>query len=149
MSTELTAKVVLQDGLRFIGSAESGYAVYLDASPEAGGGTGMLPMELILIGLAGCSAMDVIAILRKKQQPVQGLEVRARGHRRDEHPTAFTAIELEYIVRGSAVDPRAVARAIELSKGRYCPVWAMLGESVLITSAFRVTSDDPVLAEAH
>lgn len=146
MATELTAQVVLQDGLRFVGGAESGYAVYLDAPAEAGGGGGIMPMELVLISLAGCSAMDVIAILRKKQQPVKGLEVRARGQRRSEQPTVFTTIDLEYIVHGANVDPVAVARAIDLSKTRYCPVWAMLAQGVLITSSFRVTGDEHVLA---
>ena len=105
-------------------------------------------MELLLISLAGCSAMDVIAILRKKRQPVERLEVRVRGRRRDEHPAVFTAIDLEYIIHGSGVDPVAVGRAIDLSRERYCPVWAMLSTSVPIRAAFRVISDESILVPA-
>src|SRR5262245_20847808 len=105
MSTKLSARVVLQEGLLFVGYDGSGYTVYMDATAAAGGGKGLTPMELVLIGLAGCSAMDVIAILRKKRQPVEGLEVRVHGWRREEHPTVFTSINLEYLVHGPEVDP--------------------------------------------
>jgi putative redox protein len=105
----------------------------------------MSPMELLLISLAGCSAMDVVAILRKKRQVVEGLEVRVHGMRQDEHPTVFTDINLEYVVHGGGVDPQAVTRAIELSRERYCPVWAMLAPGVRITAASRVVCDDPTL----
>jgi putative redox protein len=145
---ELSARVSLQEGLCFVGTDRSGYTVHMDATAAEGGGTAPTPMELLLISLAGCSAMDVIAILRKKRQPVEHLEVRVRGQRRDEHPTIFTMIELEYIVHGVAVDPLAVERAVALSRERYCPVWAMLGASVLIRPSFRIISDEPVLVPA-
>lgn len=144
MSTEVSAQVMFQEGMRFLGSASSGTTVQLDAPASAGGGTGLTPMELLLISLAGCSAMDVIAILRKKRQPAEHLDVRVHGWRREEHSSVFTAIWLEYIVHGDDVDQEAVARAIELSKDRYCPVWAMLGQSVQITSSFRVVCDEAV-----
>jgi putative redox protein len=145
MSTELSARVVLQDGLHFVGSDASGYTVDMDATAAAGGGKGLTPMELILIGLAGCSAMDVIAILRKKRQPVEGLEVQVTGRRREDHPTVFTSIDLEYLIHGADVDPIAVTRAIELSKKVYCPVWAMFSQSVQIDSSFRILREDPQL----
>jgi putative redox protein len=145
MTIELSACVRLQEGLRFVGTDRSGYTVHLDATAAEGGGMAPTPMELLLISLAGCSAMDVVAILRKKRQPVEHLEVRVRGRRRDEHPTVFTTIDLEYVVHGADVDPVAVGRAIDLSRERYCPVWAMLGTSVPIRSAFRIMSDEPVL----
>ena len=148
MSTELSARVVLQDNLHFVGSDVSGYTVDLDATAAAGGGKGLTPMELLLISLASCSAMDVIGILRKKRQPVEGMEVRAQGQRTAEHPTVFTSINLEYLVHGAGVDPVAVARAIELSREHYCPVWAMLGKSMEITSSFRILHDDPMLVLA-
>jgi putative redox protein len=148
MTTELAAHVMLLNDLHFQGSVQSGYTVDLDTPACDGGGEGMTPMELVLIGLAGCSAMDVITILRKKRQPVEQLEVRARGQRRTEHPTVFSSIKLEYIVHGSGVDPQAVARAIELSRERYCPVWAMLEPTVTVTAASRVVCDDPVLVPA-
>ncbi len=142
MAEELAAKVVLQAGMHFTGATSAGHVVNLD---EMGGSAGPSPMELMLIGLAGCSAMDVIAILRKKRQDIEGLEVHVSGHRRDEYPRVFTDIELEYVVLGDEVDPRAIERAIELSAQNYCPVWAMLGKSATITSSYRVISADEVL----
>lgn len=140
MTTELRATVTLERGLHFQGSVGSGHQLDLD-SPGVGG-AGPTPMELVLTGLAGCSAMDVISILRKQRQPVQGMQVHARGERRSEHPTVFTTIQLEYVVQGSDVDPAAVTRAIDLSRERYCPVWAMLAPTVEITSAFRIVSGE-------
>lgn len=136
MSEAKEATVVWRDGLQFEGTATSGFSLPLDSGPDAG--AGFRPTELILVALAGCTAMDVISILRKKRQPVTGFEVRARGERSDEHPRVFTHITLEYIVRGRGVEPEAVARAIELSQTKYCPVHAMLRGSVPITSGFRI-----------
>ena len=147
MTTELAAHVMLLNDLHFQGSVRSGYTIDLDAPACDGGGEGMTPMELVLIGLAGCSAMDVVAILRKKRQPVERLEVRAHGQRQTEHPTVFTSINLEYVVHGD-VDVQAVTRAIELSRERYCPVWAMLEPTVQISAASRVVCDNPVLVPA-
>jgi putative redox protein len=148
MTTELAAHVRLLNDLHFQGCARSGHTIDLDAPASDGGGEGMTPMELLLIGLAGCSAMDVVAILRKKRQLVERLDVRVRGQRQLEHPTVFTAINLEYVVHGDGVDPQAVTRAIELSRDRYCPIWAMLEPGVRITTASRVVCDDPVLVPA-
>jgi putative redox protein len=148
MTTELSARVSLQEGLRFVGTDRSGYSVQLDATAAEGGGTAPTPMELLLISLAGCSAMDVVAILRKKRQLVEHLDVYARGQRCDEHPTVFTTIDLEYTIRGTGIDPVAVGRAIDLSRDRYCPIWAMLSTSVAIRSMFRIVSDEPVLVPA-
>jgi len=148
MTTELGAHVILMNDLHFQGSARSGHTIDLDVPASEGGGAGMTPMELLLISLASCSAMDVIAILRKKRQPVEGLDVRVRGLRQAEHPTMFIAINLEYVVHGDGVDPQAVTRAIELSRERYCPIWAMLEPAVRITAASRVVCDDPVLVPA-
>jgi putative redox protein len=145
MTTELAAHVALLKGLHFQGSTRSGYTIDLDAPGSVGGGAGMSPMELLLISLASCSAMDVATILRKKRQLVEGLEVRVHGQRQDEHPTIFTSISLEYVVHGSGVDPQALTRAIELSRERYCPIWAMLEPGVWITATSRVVCDDPVL----
>ncbi|MBK9712614.1 MAG: OsmC family protein [Kouleothrix sp.] len=138
MPAELSAVVTLQEGMHFVGSVPSGPQIDLDSPGAEGAGAGPSPMELVLISLAGCSGMDVISILRKKRQPVEGLEVRVRGARSDEYPTVYTAIELEYLVRGADVDPGAVARAIDLSRDRYCPVWAMLGQGASISASFEI-----------
>ena len=148
MTTELDAHVTLLNDLHFQGSVRSGATIDLDVPASEGGGAGMTPMELVLLSLASCSAMDVAAILRKKRQPVEGLEVRVHGYRQVENPTVFTDIKLEYVVHGADVDPQAVTRAITLSREHYCPVWAMLDPSVRIHSAYRVVCDDPVLCPA-
>jgi putative redox protein len=141
MATEVAASVMLQEGLHFEGSVATGHRIDLDA-PGVVGSAGASPMELVLLGLAGCSAMDVISILRKQRLPVEGLDVHVRGQRRNEHPTVFNSIQIEYVVHGTEIDPALVERAITLSRDRYCPVWAMLGPSVPITPAFRVVSGD-------
>ncbi|HNP69865.1 MAG TPA: OsmC family protein [Kouleothrix sp.] len=138
MATELTASVTLQGGMHFVGNVASGYQIDMDASRMAG----PLPMETLLLSLAGCTAMDVVAILRKQRQLVENLDVHVRGFRRDEHPAVFTSIQLEYVVHGLDVEPAAVEHAIALSRERYCPIWAMLGASVPITSVFRVVSGE-------
>jgi putative redox protein len=142
MTTDMTAHVTLDEGLAFIATADSGHEVRLDAAEPHGRDRGFRPMELVLISLAGCSAMDVLSILQKKRQQVRSLQVRARGQRQDEQPKAFTAIELEYQVTGDNIDPAAVARAIALAEERYCPVWAMLKPSVAITASFQIVHEE-------
>jgi putative redox protein len=133
------AQVVWQGGMAFEGKAGSGFSVQLDSAEDAGGSnSGFRPMEMILVGLAGCTAMDVISILQKKRQDVTGFEVHAHGLRADDHPRVFTDITLECIVRGHHVDPKAVERSIELSETKYCSVMGMLKKSVNITTTYRV-----------
>ncbi len=125
----MDAIVTLENGMKFVGSSDTGFEVVMDAAPGVGGGDeGFRPMELLLVGLCGCTAMDVISILRKKRQDVVGLEVKAHAERATDHPMVFTAITLEYVVRGTDVDPAAVERAIQLSAEKYCPAQAMLAQ---------------------
>ncbi len=138
MTAPKDARVVWQNGLAFEGTAGSGFSVRLDTLPEEGGGSGFGPMELVLVGLAGCTAMDVISILKKKRQDVIGFEVRAHGLRAEDHPRVFTDITLEYVVRGHGVDPKAVERSIELSETKYCSAMGMLKKAAKITTTYRV-----------
>ena len=138
MAAAKDAKVVWKEGLAFEGIGGSGFTVSLDTRAEEGGGTGFGPMELLLVSLAGCTAMDVISILKKKRQDVTGFEVRAHGLRADDHPKIYTDITLEYVVRGHGVDPKAIERAIELSETKYCSVAGMLKKAANITTTFRV-----------
>jgi len=125
--------------MSFAGTAESGFSLPLGADPAVGGDTdGFRPIELMLVGLAGCTAMDVISILHKKKQAVSAFEVRAEAERGEEHPRVFTRIHLRYRVTGTGIDPAAVARAIELSETKYCPAQAMLRPAVPITSSFEI-----------
>ena len=125
----MQAKVIWQDNMAFTGRADSGIDVQLDAKEELGGqGKGFAPLELMALSLAGCTAMDVISILRKKRQYVTDFEVRVDADRAEEHPRVFTAARIDYLVTGHNVDDTAVLRAIALSAERYCPVQSMLGQ---------------------
>jgi putative redox protein len=122
-----TASVRLEgDGLRLVGTTGSGHTVVLDT---AAGDAGPRPIELVLLAQAGCTAMDVASILRKKRQPVDRYEVRVVGERRDEHPRSFTRIRIIHVVEG-AVEVEAVRRAIELSAARYCAVTGNLATGI-------------------
>jgi len=128
----------------FVGTDQSGHGVVMDAKPEHGGeGLGIRPVELVLQGLAGCTAMDVVSLLEKKRQDVRGVEVNVTGVQREEYPKIYTDITVEYVVSGFDVAESAVARAIELSEDKYCSVKGMLGEGVKITSSYRVVQMRP------
>ena len=144
MGEVLTVRSRLTEGLQFSAEAGSGYTVLLDAAEHAGGrGSGFVPMEMLLVGLAGCTGMDVISILRKKRQQVTGYEVRVRGERAAEHPMVFTEIVVEHIISGHNVSADAVARAIELSETKYCGAGAMLGKSAKLVHTFLVVEAAP------
>jgi putative redox protein len=131
-----TSSVVWQDNLDFTGTTGSGYEF---AFSGQSGVAGASPMEMVLAAAAGCSAMDVISILKKKRQPVTSFAVEIAGVRAAEHPMTFTEIDMLYIVRGEAVDPAAVARAIELSQTKYCSVGIMLQNASIVTRTdFRI-----------
>ena len=126
----MEAKVVWQGRLSFQGSADTGFTIPLGAEPSVGGDNdGLRPMELIALGLAGCTAMDVISILQKKQQDVTAFEVKVTTQRANEHPKVFTQAQVEYIVTGRKVDRAAVERAVELSVTKYCPAQFMLSKA--------------------
>jgi putative redox protein len=124
----MDATVVWSKGLSFTGTGHtSNFKLPLGADAKVGGaGDGFRPTELILVGLAGCTAMDVISILAKKRQAVSGFEVKAHGERAEEDPKRFTGFIVEYIVRGKGIDPSAVERAVQLSEEKYCSVMATL-----------------------
>jgi putative redox protein len=127
----MDAKVIWQKGMHFTGSADTGFEVPLGADEEVGGANdGFRPLELMAVSLAGCTAMDVISILKKKQQAVSAFEVKVRADRAEEHPKVFTHTLITYIVTGHNLDEAAVRRAIELSATKYCPAQAMLGKVV-------------------
>lgn len=137
-------------GVTFLARGESNHWVVMDG-PETVGGTnaGSRPKELLLFAVAGCTASDVVSILKKKRVPVQEFEMRVSGTERDEHPRIFTDIHLEYIVRGENINPEDVERAIDLSATKYCSVSAMLKPTVNITHSFRIEppADQPVRAQ--
>ena len=135
----MEAKVTWQEKLAFTGIADSGFSIQLDAKKEVGGdGNGFIPMELMALGLAGCTAMDVISILRKKRQDVTDFEVHVDASRADAHPKVFTHATLFYEITGRNVDEAAVVRAIQLSSENYCPAQAMLGKLMPIDLRYRI-----------
>lgn len=135
----MDAKVTWKQRLTFTGTADSGFEVGLGSKPEFGGDNdGFKPIELIAVGLAGCTAMDVISILQKKRQDVTKFEVQVHADRAEEHPKVFTRIMIKYLFEGHNLDPAAVERAIDLSTTKYCPSHAMLRKSVTIDHTYEI-----------
>jgi putative redox protein len=135
----MDAKATWKGRMSFEGSAGSGFTVPMGTRVEAGGDhDGFSPMELILVGLAGCTAMDVISILEKKRQDVTDFSVSVHGDRAEEHPRVYTRIYIEYQVTGRGVEQSAVERAVELSEMKYCSASAMLGKTAEISHTIRV-----------
>ena len=126
-------------GMRMVGDVAGGPAIILDSGhPEYGTHSGPAPMELILLGLAGCTAMDVVSIMDKKRQPMTNLQVKVEAERADSHPKVYTKIHLEYIAYGTGISEKAFARAIELSEKRYCSVNAMLSKTAEVSTTYRI-----------
>lgn len=133
-----TVRMTWRERMTFDAITTTGHHLTVDSLPEHGGNErGPRPLELLLAGLAGCSAMDVISVLHKKREPVLGLEVEVEGTRAVEHPMIYTDISMVYRVKGK-VSPASVARAIELSIGKYCGAYAMLSRSARMTSRFEI-----------
>ncbi len=129
--------------MAFEGMGESGIVQKVDADALAGGeSSGPRPMELIAMGLAGCTAMDVISILQKKKQPVMEFQVKVYADRADKHPKVFTQAVVEYLVTGRGVDEAAVLRAIELSAEKYCPAQAMLSKAFPMQLIYKILDED-------
>lgn len=126
----IEAKATWTDNERYIGEASSHHALVMDTAPEK---TASTPMELVLIALCGCTASDVVGILRKKREAFTTLEVRAQGERATGYPAVYTEIKLTYRV-GGKVSRKAVEDAVRLSKEKYCSVSAMLERTAKITS---------------
>jgi putative redox protein len=131
----ITAKTIWTDHDRYLGEATSRHAIVMDTASEKTAGT---PMELVLIALCGCTASDVVGILRKKREPFTSLDVQAHGERADGYPAVFTEIKLTYRV-GGKVSHKAVEDAVRLSKEKYCSVSAMLEKTAKITAAIEYT----------
>jgi putative redox protein len=140
-----TVRVRYAGNRQFVGSDAHGHGLIMDAPPDSKGeGTGPRPIELVLYGLAGCTAMDVVSVLEKKRTPAQHLEIVVTGvQREDDYPHYYEAVGLHYIVHGEGVTPEAVARAIELSEEKYCSVKGMFGPQVEVTTSFEVVGTWP------
>lgn len=135
----MTARVKWLEEVAFVGQSGSGHSVVMDGAPEAGGrNLGIRPMEMVLIGLGGCSAFDVVQILRKGRQDIAGCTVALEADRAETVPKVFTRIHLHYTVAGRGLDAAKVARAIRLSVESYCSASAMLGKTAEISHDFEI-----------
>ncbi len=139
----MNASVLWHGGMTFTGTADTGFTVPLGSDPAVGGANdGFRPMELMAVSLAGCTAMDVISIVRKKRQDVTAYEVKVHAERADQHPKVFTSAVIEYEVTGHGIDEAAVRRAIELSAKTYCPAQGMLAKVMPIQLHYAIYEGD-------
>ena len=135
----MKARIKWVDGAMFVGESGSGHAVIMDGPAEGGGrNLGIRPMEMLLLGTGGCSAYDVIHILRKGRQGVMDCVCEVEAERADEVPSVFTKIHLHFIVTGAALKESVVKRAVMLSAEKYCSASIMLGKTAQITHDYEI-----------
>ncbi|HEX7054201.1 MAG TPA: OsmC family protein [Burkholderiales bacterium] len=130
------------DGMSFLAETGSNHLLAMDGAPDGGGrNLAPRPMEVVLAGTGGCTAYDVVVILKKSGQDVRGCEVALRAERAESDPKVFTRIHMHFVVRGRALKPNIVERAIRLSHDKYCSASIMLGKTAEITTGFEVLED--------
>jgi putative redox protein len=130
------------DGMSFVAETESGHAFVMDGAPEGGGrNLGPRPMETVLAGTGGCTAYDVVLILKKSRQQISGCEVRLSAERADTDPKVFTKIHMHFIVSGKGLKPSAVENAIKLSRDKYCSASIMLAKTAQITHDYEIVEE--------
>jgi len=135
----MDAKVTWNGRMSFTGTADTGFSIPLGTDSSVGGDNdGFRPLELMAVSLAGCTAMDVISILRKKQQDVSAFEVQVHAEQAGEHPHVFTHMVVQYVATGHAISAAAIERAIELSTTKYCSAMAMLSKAVEIEHKYKI-----------
>jgi len=137
----MKARVKWIEGAAFLGESGSGHAVVMDGPPEGGGrNLGPRPMEMVLLGTGGCTAYDVVAILKKQRQEVLDCVAEIEAERAETDPKVFTRIHIHFIVKGHNLKPEAVERAIRLSAEKYCSASIMLGKTAAITHDYEIVS---------
>ncbi|MHB8535419.1 MAG: OsmC family protein [Sulfuricaulis sp.] len=135
----MKARITWTGGVSFSGSADSGHSVIMDGAPDSGGeNKGARPMELVLIGMGGCTAFDVVHILRKSRQEISDCVAEIEAERADTDPKVFTHIHVHFVVSGRNLDSKKVQHAIELSATKYCSASIMLGKTAKITHDFEI-----------
>ncbi len=135
----MKARIKWVENACLMAEAESGHGVVIDGAAEIGGrNLGVRPMEMILMGLGGCTAMDVLSILKKQRQNVTDCVIEVNGERREQTPKIFTDIHIHYIITGRDLKNTKVKRAVDLSAESYCSVSAMLGKSANITHDYEI-----------
>jgi putative redox protein len=127
------------DGLLMVGKSDSGHTMTMDGPPESGGeNLGVRPMEMLLLGVAGCTMIDVVTTLKKMRQNLSHLETKINAERATDHPKVFTDIHIQFILTGQDLDEKKVDKAITLSAEKYCSASIMLGETASITHDFDI-----------
>jgi len=143
MAKEMDVTAKLTREMRFNVKTGSGYEIDLDmAADEGGEGSGPQPMEMLLVGLAGCAGMSNLLILRKRKQDVRSYEIRIHGERADLHPQVFTEITVEHIITGSEIKPEIVERAMKMTEQKYCGASVMLEKTARINHRYRLIKFD-------
>ena len=135
----MKARIKWIEGVSFAGQSESGHTVVMDGPPDSGGkNLGVRPMEMLLLGMGGCTAFDVVHILRKSRQPVTDCVAEIDATRADTDPKIFTRIHVHFIISGKGLDPKRVDQAIKLSAEKYCSASIMLGKTAEITKEVEI-----------
>lgn len=135
----MKARVKWLDHMSFVGESESGHSVVMDAAPEVGGrNLGVRPMEMLLLGLGGCSSIDVLMILQKSRQQVTDCHVELSAERASSDPKVFTKMHLHFVVTGKNLSPEKVERAINLSAEKYCSASIMFSKTAEVTHDFEI-----------
>ncbi len=137
----MKARIKWVEGVSFVGESGSGHAVVMDGPPESGGrDLGIRPMEMILIGMGGCTAFDVLHILKRARQPVTDCVAELEAERAEQPPRVFTRIHVHFIVSGDGLSEKQVARAVQLSAEKYCSASIMLSKAVEISHDFEIVA---------
>ncbi len=138
----MECKVKWIDGVSFVAETGSGHALVMDGAPEGGGrNLGPRPMEMVLLGTGGCSAYDVVVILKKSGQEINGCSVELKAERAESDPKIFTRIHMHFVLRGRNLKPSMVESAIKLSRQKYCSASIMLGKSAAITHDYEIVAE--------
>ena len=127
------------DGMLMVGKSHSGHSITMDGPPEIGGDNlGVRPMEMLLLGVAGCTMIDVVTTLKKMRQELTHCETKVNAERADDHPKVFTDIHIQFLVKGNGLDSKKVEKAITLSAEKYCSASIMLGKTASISHDFEI-----------
>ena len=127
------------DGMLMVGKSHSGHSITMDGPPEIGGDNlGVRPMEMLLLGVAGCTMIDVVSTLKKMRQKLTHCETKVNAERADDHPKVFTDIHIQFLVKGNDLDSKKVEKAITLSAEKYCSASIMLGKTASISHDFEI-----------
>jgi len=138
----MKARVKWLDNMSFVGESGSGHSVVMDGAPDSGGrNLAARPMEMVLLGMGGCTAFDVVAILKKARQPIDDCIVELSAERAEDIPRIFTKIHVQYIVKGRGLSEKQVEKAVNLTAEKYCSVSIMLAKSAEITHDFKILEE--------